>query len=115
MERKAKVIKSHHSDVSIPFKAEKGEIVSCKEKLTQWEGWFYCKKKAGIEGWVPKAFLTPIKNSSEQYKFIRDYNAYEITATEGEVVKIKEIESGWAWIENINGEFGWIPLENLDL
>ncbi len=114
MTNKVKVIKSHHSDVSIPFQAEKGEIVIGKEKPTQWEGWLYCKTKDEIYGWVPKAFLTPVKESTEEFQFIRTYNAFEISATEGEFVKIKEIESGWAKIENESGKIGWIPLENLD-
>ena len=45
MMNKVKVIKSHRSDVLIPFQAEKGEIVNGKEKPTQWEGWLYCKKR----------------------------------------------------------------------
>ena len=102
---KVKVIKVHHSDVLIPFQAQKGEIVKGKEKTTQWEGWFYCKNKGGIFGWVPKAFVTPVKYSSEEFQFVRAYNAFEISASEGEFVIIKEIESG---------KIGWIPLENLD-
>ena len=115
MVKRARVIKSHHSEVLTPFQAEKGEIVSGKEKPTQWEGWFYCKNKVGIYGWVPKAFLTPVKDSSEEFQFNRAYNASEISASEGEFVKIIEIESGWAWIENENGKLGWIPLEYLEL
>lgn len=115
LKEEVRVIKNHHSDVKIPFQAERGEIVSGEEKPTQWEGWLYCVKKTGVQGWVPKAFLTPIEDSIEKYQFIRAYNAFEISAMEGELVKIKEMESGWAWIENKNGTFGWIPLENLDL
>ncbi len=115
LKKEVRVIKSHNSDVPIPFQAGKGEIVSGKEKPTQWEGWLYCKNKAGIYGWVPKAFVTPVKDSFGMYQFIRAYNAFEITAGGGEVVKIKEIVSGWAWIEKENGTLGWIPLENLDL
>ena len=111
---KVKVIKDHHSDVLIPFQAQKGEIVKGKEKPTQWEGWLYCKNKGGIFGWVPKAFVTPVKYSSEEFQFVRAYNAFEISASEGEFVIIKEIESGWARIENESGKIGWIPLENLD-
>ena len=114
MTKKVAVIKSHHSEVLIPFQAEKGEIVSGKEKPTQWEGWIYCKNKVGIYGWVPKAFVTSVKNSSEEFQFIRAYNSFEISVSEGEFVKIKEIESGWAWIENEHGKLGWIPLVNLD-
>jgi len=114
LKNKVKVIKSHHSDVLIPFQAQKGEIVNGKEKPTQWEGWLYCKNKDGIFGWVPKAFVTPVKDSSEEFQFIRAYNSFEISASKGEFVKIKEIESGWARIENERGKIGWIPLENLD-
>ena len=112
---KVKVIKSHHSDVLIPFQAEKGEIVNGKEKPTQWEGWLYCKNMDGIFGWAPKAFVTPVKDSSEEFQFIRAYNAFEISASEGEFVIIKEISSEWAIIENESGKTGWIPLENLDI
>jgi len=114
MMNKVKVIKAHRSDVLIPFQAEKGEIVNGKEKPTQWEGWLYCKNKDGIFGWVPKAFVTQVKDSSEEFQFIRAYNAFEISASKGEFVTIIEIESGWARIENENGKIGWIPLENLD-
>lgn len=114
MKNKVKVIRSHYSEVLIPFQAKKGDIVIGKEKPTQWEGWLYCKNNNGIYGWVPKAFVTQVKNSSEEFKFIRAYDAFEISASEGEFVKILEIESGWALIENDIGKIGWIPLENLD-
>ncbi len=45
IKNKVKVIKSLHSNVLIPFQAEKGEVVNGKEKPTQWEGWLYCKNK----------------------------------------------------------------------
>ena len=109
------MIKSHYSDVLIPFQAEKGEIVSGKEKPTQWEGWLYCKNKNGILGWVPKTYLTPVKDSLEKYQFIRAYNSYEITISKGESVEIKEIESGWVVIEDKSGKIGWIPLDNLEI
>lgn len=115
MVNRAKVIKSHQSEVLTPFQAEKGDIVVGKEKTTQWEGWLYCKNKDGIYGWVPKAFVSSVKNSSEEFRFIRDYNSFEISVSKEEFVKIHEIESGWAIIENESGKIGWIPLENLEI
>ena len=115
MKIKAKVIKSHHSDVKISFKAERGEVISGEEKPTQWKGWLYCRNNAGVRGWVPKAFVTPIKDSTDKYQFNRDYNAFEINANKGEKVLIKETESEWALIENESGKVGWIPLENLEI
>ncbi len=115
MENRVRVIKSHQSEVLTPFQAERGDIVIGKEKPTQWEGWLYCKNRYGIYGWVPKAFLTPVKESTEEFQFNRAYNSYEITISKGELVKIKEIESDWAVIENESGKIGWIPLDNLDI
>ena len=115
MENRARVIKSHQSDVLTPFQTKMGDIVIGKEKPTQWEGWLYCKNKEGIYGWVPKAFITPVKTSTEEFRFIRDYNSYELSVSIGENVTIHEIESGWAIIEKENGMIGWIPLENLDV
>jgi len=112
---RARVIKSHQSEVITPFHAEKGDIVIGKEKPTQWEGWLYCKNKDGIYGWAPKAFVTPVKDSSEEFQFIRAYNSFEISVSKGDLIKIKEIESGWVRIENESGKIGWIPLENLDV
>lgn len=114
MENRARVIKSHQSEVLTPFQAEKGDIVIGKEKPTQWEGWLYCRNKEGIYGWAPKAFFTPVEDSSEEFQFIRAYNSFEISVSKGEFVKIQEIVSGWAIIENEDGKIGWIPLENLD-
>ncbi|MBY9003484.1 MAG: hypothetical protein KGD73_05900 [Candidatus Lokiarchaeota archaeon] len=112
---KATVKKSHMSDVLNPFKAKKGEFVQGEERPTQWEGWIYCKNKDGVNGWAPKVFLRQIDNNPGKYQFIRSYNAIEISAFEGDSVEIKETESGWAWVVNIKGEDGWIPLVNLDL
>jgi hypothetical protein len=114
MLKKAKVIKSHQSDVFIPFQAEKGDIVRGKEKPTEWEGWLYCKNNNDFYGWVPKAFLSPLKDSSEKFEFTRAYDTFEISVLEGESVKIIEIESRWAWVENKRGKIGWVPLDNLN-
>jgi hypothetical protein len=110
-----RVKKNHTSDVLIPFKAKKGEIVVGEEKPTQWEGWLYCENEQGIEGWVPKAFINKIPNKKKLFKFNRDYNAYELSASKGDLVEIRETVSGWALVASENGELGWIPLENLDL
>ncbi|MEJ2293757.1 MAG: SH3 domain-containing protein [Candidatus Lokiarchaeota archaeon] len=112
---KVTVKKTHRSDVLIPFTAKKSEIVKGKEEPTKWEGWLYCENGQGIKGWVPKAFLTIIPEKINYYMFNRDYNAFEIPASKGEVVEVKEIESGWALVVTEIGKVGWIPLENLDL
>lgn len=112
---KVRVKKNHRSDVLIPFKAKTSEIVVGEEKPTQWEGWLYCENEQGVKGWVPKAFLEEIPDKKKYFKFNRDYDAYELPALKGDLVDIKETESGWALVISETGEVGWIPLENLDL
>jgi uncharacterized protein YgiM (DUF1202 family) len=111
---KAKVIKSHNSDVLIPFKASKGEIVQGEERPTQWEGWLYCTNNKGLNGWVPSSYLESLGDQTNKYQLNRSYNAFEISASVGDLVEIVESESGWALIANEDGKKGWIPLDNLD-
>jgi hypothetical protein len=111
---KLKVKKNHSSDVLIPFKAKKSEIVVGEEKPTQWEGWLYCENEQGIKGWVPKAFLNKISDNKKSFKLNRDYNAHELPVLKGDLVEIKETVSGWALVVSESGELGWIPLENLN-
>lgn len=112
---KVRVKLDHKSDVLLPFRAKKDEIVKGEEKPTKWEGWLYCENKLGTQGWVPKAFLEIFSEEFNYYKLNRDYNACEIPASEGEFVEIEETESGWALVISETDKIGWIPLEKLEL
>jgi len=89
-----------------------GEIIEGEEKETEWEGWLLCRNNSGVHGWVPKIFL---ESTSElgQYKFLKDYNARELTVDEGQEVIVLDEESGWGWVRTPLGDEGWIPLKNL--
>ena len=112
---KVRVKKAHSSEALVPFKAKKDEIVTGEETPTQWDGWLWCENEQNIKGWVPKAYVNKIPETKKSFKFNRDYNAFELAASGGEFVEIKETESGWALVVSETGKKGWIPLENLDL
>lgn len=46
-------------------------------------------------------------------KALRDYDSFELSVDIGEILTIKEAAASWAWVENPDGEEGWVPLENL--
>jgi hypothetical protein len=107
-----KVTKNHKSEFHVPLIAKKGEIVVGKERETEYEGWLWCQNSSGIHGWVPKTYLEQL-SESEQFQFLKDYIARELTINEGQEVIVLNEESGWAWVRTTLGEEGWIPLENL--
>ena len=39
--------------------------------------------------------------------------AQELSAVEGEIVRVEKVESGWAWVTSMTDEAGWIPVKNL--
>jgi len=107
-----KVVKNHKSEFQVPLIAKMGEIIEGEEKETEWEGWLWCRNNSGVHGWVPKIYLEPTPESG-QYKFLKDYNARELTVDEGQEVIVLDEESGWGWVRTPLGDEGWIPLANL--
>jgi len=107
-----KVIKNHKSEFHVPLIAKEGEIVEGHERETEYEGWLWCKNSSGVNAWVPETYLEKTSDSG-QYQFLKDYNAQELTVSEGQEVIVLDEESGWAWARTTLGEEGWIPLENL--
>ena len=107
-----RVIKNHKSEFHVPLIATKGEIVEGHEREGEFEGWFWCKNRSEVHGWVPKVYLEPTSESG-QFQFLQDYNARELTIDAGQEVMVLNEEGGWAWVRTILGDEGWIPLENL--
>ena len=111
----AVVVKNYISEFPIPVQFHKDEKVTVIKRDTAWVGWMYCKNEVSIERWIPLAYLISDKDSPEIYRLTIDYNPVELSVKVGDRVKIEKKESGWAWIENFEGEFGWVPLENLKM
>lgn len=61
----------------------------------------------GNEGRAPKACLQ--STSELQAVALEDYTAMELDTTQGESVTVHRELAGWVWVENAQGELGWIP------
>jgi hypothetical protein len=107
------VIQGHKTPLPDPLIMRKGEVLKLGNKISESDpDWVWCISKSDKVGWVPKAYLEIHKN---QCKALQDYNALELTVSVGQEFEIEKEESGWAWVSNIQGEKGWIPLEKVKI
>ncbi|MHA2601072.1 MAG: SH3 domain-containing protein [Candidatus Thorarchaeota archaeon SMTZ1-83] len=94
--RMMRAIKDHESEFTIPLVIKTGESIEGEERETEWEGWLFCRNRAGVEGWVPKAYLKP-ESGSNSFLSLKDYTARELTVRTGSELMVLNEESEWAW------------------
>ncbi|MFW9943644.1 MAG: SH3 domain-containing protein [Candidatus Sifarchaeia archaeon] len=107
-----RAIKDHESEFTTPLVIKNGELVEGEERETEWEGWLFCRNSAGVEGWVPKAYLKP-ESISNRFLSLKDYNARELAVRKGTELIVLSEESDWAWARTPVGDEGWVPLNKL--
>lgn len=114
MNRSARVSENYSVIYTNPIKVKAGERVTIEKWETnpEWLGWAFCVDPRGVKGWVSEKYLAVSGTSAS---VLRDYDATELGVAAGEEIKIHREEFGWAWVENANGEQGWIPLKILSL
>jgi len=83
-----------------------------KSRDDEWPGWVFCQSQDGKQGWVPE---NSIKIDGDAAVAQKTYVAREVTVMEGEIVRIENVESGWAWVTNMTDQTGWVPLKNLKI
>ena len=106
------VVRPHVCTYPNPLSVRAGETVTTGRQDTEWPGWTWCTAANGLCGWIPEGYL---KREGIQAILLKDYRATELSVSEGDPVKVKEVESGWAWCVSANGEEGWLPQDHLSL
>jgi len=106
----AVVIKAYRSAYPDPLILKKGVTVKVEVRQTDWEGWLWTTTEKGNQGWVPERF---VERDGGRGVLKRDYNATELTVSEGERLRVLDRESGWALCQKLSGGEGWVPEENL--
>ena len=110
--RVVRVIKAHRPESSDSLKMSVGELLRGERRKTKWDGWIWCTSKSGISAWIPEAYLSE-QPQLGMYRAVRDYDSFELSVDIGETLNVKDDAASWAWVENPDGEEGWVPLENL--
>jgi hypothetical protein len=90
----------------IAFKA--GERVVLGIRDTDWPEFIQATDARGRSGWVHQDRL-------DGDLAVRDYDARELEANAGDVVRLIELAGGWWWAENEIGELGWLPERDLEI
>jgi hypothetical protein len=105
------VILDHHPETDDVLDVARGEILKFEHRETIYPGWIWCIQASGHQAWVPEAFVVFEEGGCRMQ---RDYVSRELAIKEGEVVEVAEVTSGWGWVCNQMGEWGWVPLQCLD-
>jgi len=106
----ARVIKDYESAYPDPLVLEEGEEVRVEERPSEWDGWLWAIDHAGKGGWIPESYLD---RSEKTATLSRDYDATELSVSEGEILIVIDTEAGWCLCQNSSQERGWVPKENL--
>jgi len=106
-----RVTKDHAPKSSEPLCAGVGDRLLFERRPTEWKGWLWCTNGRGLKGWVPEDWVSL---EGDNCRMKRDYTSLELTVRKGEVLVVKETESGWAWAEDSDGCEGWVPLGCLE-
>lgn len=108
------VIKAYQRKYDDPIKIVIGERVQVGER-DLWADqylWLWCTNDAGKSGWVPDAFLN-IDADNQHATARRDYDAMELTVSEGDKLTLLEETHGWLWTRNDQGAHGWVPVDHI--
>jgi hypothetical protein len=89
-----------------------GDKLNSERHKSKWPRWIWCTAADGTKGWVPEKYVRVEANSCV---LLRDYNATELTVSEGERLLVQFEESGWSWCRTARGLEGWVPKENTEL
>lgn len=100
--------KKHHD----PVRFQAGETVRVGERDTEWPEFLWATDGSGRSGWVHERFLAATTGEATA---LQDYDARELDAEAGDVVRLIEEAGGWWWCENAIGEQGWLPERDLDI
>ena len=112
--KKFKVIAAYKSPYPEPIIFQAGEMVEVGREFTDdpdWEDWVWCSGAENKEAWVPKQYL---EISGIKGVFKREYNALELSITEGEELYVHEVMNGFGMAEKSNGNKGWVPMKCLE-
>lgn len=104
------VIQPHQTFDQEALQALAGAKLRFERKPTKWAGWLWCTDAAGKSGWAPESWVAI---DGDTCTLLRNYSAAELTLNIGDYVDGDIIESGWIWVQNRNGDSGWVPLECL--
>lgn len=112
--KKYRVIKDYTTNYPVSILFEKDERVKVGESFEDdpdWQDWVRCYGTDGREAWCPKQYLSITGDTG---RFLRRYDARELSVGVGETLKIGEELNGFGYAVNGTGNSGWVPMNCLE-
>ncbi|MBU0509237.1 hypothetical protein KKH27_10415 [bacterium] len=107
--RRVRVVESYTASNPDPLNVRMGEKVTLGKRDDEWPGWIWCTDARGQSSWIYESLL---QIAGDHALMKEDYDATELTVSEGEELTVLRSVGGWLLCETENGEKGWIPEKN---
>lgn len=90
-----------------PLVVRPGDLVTVGDHDEQWPQFVFVTTGDGA-GWVPDRYID--RNGTTGTVRV-SYDTTELPGTAGQTVELvrDDLESGWAWCRNADGDEGWMP------
>ena len=98
---------SHTSRYPDPISFEPGDPLVLGDRDSEYPGWVWVTIPSGQAGWAPQPYLRALSRT-EAVGTAR-YTARELDTTGGQPLIVHAELNEWLWVENPDGEFGWVP------
>lgn len=108
----AVVHKDHQTSYAVSFTMQRGDVLTTGKRDPDNPGWVWCTHSSGISGWVPEKFLDLYEETGTAR---RNYSTRELDVKTGDKLTLHELESGWYWVSDAQGEKGWVPAACFEL
>lgn len=110
MKANCRVTKAYKSAYPEPWLMRSGDRFSIGKRDDKWEGWIWCTDNQGQSRWIPDVYL---RIEGDSAIALCDYDSTELSVEVGDELTILKQAADWAWCRTVNGQEGWVPLENV--
>ncbi|WP_254460200.1 SH3 domain-containing protein [Xanthomonas sacchari] len=109
----ARLISDYRAAYPHPIRIATGERVVLGVRDEEWPAFVWITGAAGSAGWAPLTWLQPTGDGHAVA--LRDYDARELDAAQGDTVVLHHEYGDWWWAERADGTQGWLPARDLEL
>ena len=106
-------VSPHRSNYPDPIRLTRGDAVALGRRDDQHPGWIWVTTNRGEQGWAPEASLDIAGGARGVAR--EHYKAVELDVVAGQRLRVHRELAGWLWVEDKQGQCGWIPRANTDL
>ena len=110
--RSAIVIMAYRTPYHQPITFKAGDILAIGRVDERHPGWVWTTTPSGAGGWAP---LSALAITDDHATARQDYDARELDLDVGQVLTLKQEESGWFWAQRGDGASGWVPADHVQL